>query len=141
VASQMELFRDWRTAVKYMPVLMALGVGLCVSNTKAIVEALLGKQSEFVRTPKYGGGDGLTLQAGTDQVRRKREWVPYVEFAMGVYMSLCAVLCMFSLRSAVTSPFMVMFAFGFFYVSVMSFQARRVAAAKKQAVEAVEVEA
>ena len=38
--------------------LMALGVGVCINNTKAVFEAIWGairrKPSEFVRTPKYG---------------------------------------------------------------------------------------
>ena len=52
VASQFELFRNWRSTLKFLPMLMAIGVGLCVSNSKAILEAWLGKKSEFVRTPK-----------------------------------------------------------------------------------------
>ena len=33
---------------------MSIGIGLCVNNTRAVLEALFGKQSEFARTPKYG---------------------------------------------------------------------------------------
>jgi cellulose synthase/poly-beta-1,6-N-acetylglucosamine synthase-like glycosyltransferase len=47
----------WKSIV-YIPVLMALGVGICLNNTKAFFEAIWGairkKPSEFVRTPKYG---------------------------------------------------------------------------------------
>ena len=57
--------------------------------------------------------------------QRKRNILPYVEFAFGVYMSVCAVLSMIDLRAAMTTPFLVIFAFGFFYVSVLSFQAAR----------------
>jgi hypothetical protein len=32
---------------------MALGIGLTVTNTKAVMEALFGIKSAFVRTPKY----------------------------------------------------------------------------------------
>ena len=32
---------------------MALGIGLTITNTKAVLEALIGKQSAFARTPKY----------------------------------------------------------------------------------------
>ncbi|HQL75802.1 MAG: Beta-monoglucosyldiacylglycerol synthase [Planctomycetes bacterium ADurb.Bin126] len=122
VASQYVLFNDWRTAVKYLPVLMAIGVGLCVSNTKAILEALLGKSSEFVRTPKYG--DSKTQQA--DGLRkRRRDLLPYVEFALGLYMTTCAILSLMHFQSMMAAPFLVIFSFGFFYVSVLSFQAQR----------------
>jgi len=45
-------------SIALVPVLMALGVGICLNNTKAFLEAIWGairnKPSEFVRTPKYG---------------------------------------------------------------------------------------
>jgi hypothetical protein len=33
---------------------MAIGIGLAVNNARAVIEALIGKQTEFARTPKYG---------------------------------------------------------------------------------------
>ena len=107
---------------------MAIGVGLCVSNSKAILEAWLGKKSEFVRTPKYGDRENA-LEADQPLVRkrRKRDWLPYAEFVFGLYMSACLVASLINFRAAMTSPFLAIFAFGFFYVSVMSFQARQAA--------------
>ena len=139
VASQVELLRNWRFALRFMPMLMALGVGLCVSNTKAIIEALIGKESEFVRTPKYGGRRG---QADTICRRGgKRNWVPYIEFAFGIYMSACVVASLYNFRAALTTPFLLMFAFGFFYVSVLSFRAEvRQSKAQERAVEPIAVE-
>ncbi len=126
VASQVELFRDWRTALKFLPMMMALGVGLCLSNTKAILEALFGKKSEFIRTPKYGGRTDLKrLSKATGQKGQKRDWLPYLEFCLGLYMAACAACSILTVRAALTSPFLVIFSFGFFYVSVMSFQTRR----------------
>jgi hypothetical protein len=34
--------------------MLALGAGLSLSNAKGVAEALLGRQSEFTRTPKVG---------------------------------------------------------------------------------------
>jgi len=60
VFAQRELFgkvAGWKSLL-HLPMLMALGVGICVNNTKAVFEAIWGsikrKPSEFVRTPKYG---------------------------------------------------------------------------------------
>ena len=54
LVSQRELFpRSWPRALLYLPFLMALGIGLTITNTKAVLEALVGKQSAFARTPKY----------------------------------------------------------------------------------------
>jgi len=123
LASQLQLSRDWRTVFKFMPMLMALGVGICISNSKAIIEALAGKQSEFVRTPKYGRGGQAA--AGPRPKRKSRKLLPYIEFIFGVYMTVCAVFSIVYIRAALTAPFLLIFAFGFFYVSVLSFQSER----------------
>ncbi len=51
----------WKTLL-YMPVLMALGVGISLNNAKAVLEAIWGairrKPSEFIRTPEIWR-DGL----------------------------------------------------------------------------------
>jgi len=43
----------WRN-LRYLPALAALGTGIAVSNATAVWQALRGKQSAFVRTPKQG---------------------------------------------------------------------------------------
>src|SRR3954469_21073748 len=53
IVCQRELHKDWVTRLKYMPFLMSIGIGLCVNNAKAVIEALFDKQTEFARTPKY----------------------------------------------------------------------------------------
>ncbi len=128
-AGQGALRGDWRFPLKYGPVMMALGVGLCVSNTKAVLEAWLGRESGFVRTPKYGA-DRAKDYADHLEKKRRRNYLPYVEFALGLYMVGCLICSLFDFRAAVTAPFLAIFAYGFFYVSVLSFQADRVRRSK-----------
>src|SRR5208283_5408869 len=45
--------KTWTRSFLLLPMLMAIGVALTVSNTRAVLEALLGVQTGFVRTPKY----------------------------------------------------------------------------------------
>ena len=45
--------RTLATTFLYLPFLMSLGIGLTVTNTSAVMEALLGIKSAFKRTPKY----------------------------------------------------------------------------------------
>ena len=45
--SQRELYPDWRLRLKYLPFLMSSGIGLSVSNSKAVMEALLGIKIKF----------------------------------------------------------------------------------------------
>ena len=136
-AGQYELFGDWKTCVKYMGFIMALGVGMSVSNAKAVMEALLGRKSDFVRTPKYGEGRQITEIAGK---KRKRNYLPYVEFALGVYFAACTIWAIMDLRTMGTAVFLVMFTVGFFYVSILSFLGERQAKLAKQP-KAVKVQA
>jgi hypothetical protein len=81
---------SWRKRLKYVPGVLALGIGLSVNNAKAVIEGLLGKPSEFVRTPKLG------LLASTEDWRLKRyrglaNWVPYIELALAFYFAAMAV--------------------------------------------------
>ncbi len=133
LASQLELFRDWRTVLKYMPMIMAVGVGLSVSNAKAILEALFGRQSEFVRTPKYGTLAGRARADAARRGRKTRRLLPAVEMLFGLYMAGCLVESLVHFHSAIAAPFLAIFTFGFFYVSVSSVAAR---VASSRAVEA-----
>jgi len=127
VASQVELFGNWRTVVKYLPILMAVGIGLSVSNAKAVLEAFVGKKSEFVRTPKYGGKRPVAPRGAVaaPRKRHRRNLVPYVELLFGVYMAACLVHSVVTGRAALTAPFLVLFTFGFFYVGVMTLVSER----------------
>ncbi|NQU75414.1 MAG: glycosyltransferase [Planctomycetes bacterium] len=126
VCSQFELFGTWRETLKFLPFVMALGVGVCISNAKAVLEAIFRRQSEFVRTPKFGAGvtDYNEHRCKDPLSKRKIDTVPYIEFAFGLYMATCAVLSATAFKSALVAPFLVIFAFGFLYVSVLSFQER-----------------
>ena len=50
---QREIHSDWRARLKYVPFLMSVGIGLSINNTRAVLEALFKKETEFARTPKY----------------------------------------------------------------------------------------
>ncbi len=141
LCSQYELFGTWRDTVKYLPFLMALGVGICVSNAKAVLEAILGRQSEFVRTPKYGA-DGLQRASVrpdtailTGAKKKKHDFVPFIELAMGIYLGICAVFGAMDKHSMMGAPFLMLFSVGFLYVSLLSFhtalQRRRLARQEK----------
>ncbi|HEY7862336.1 MAG TPA: glycosyltransferase, partial [Thermoanaerobaculia bacterium] len=52
-ASQREIGRDWRASLRYLPLVLSLGIGLSLSNVRGVLEALAGRRSAFLRTPKY----------------------------------------------------------------------------------------
>jgi hypothetical protein len=40
--------------ILFAPLLIAFGCGMAINNSKAVFEALLGRESDFIRTPKLG---------------------------------------------------------------------------------------
>ena len=74
--SQRETYPDWRSRIRYLPVVMAIGIGLSVNNAKAVLEALFGAPGEFTRTPKYGierrQDDWVSTSGTTSRCRSSR---------------------------------------------------------------------
>ena len=133
VYAQKELFgagAGWRTLL-WMPALMAIGVGVSINNTRALIEAFWshfrGQESEFIRTPKYGV---VGLQQNT-QWRRdgvfsiKRLWQPLLEILLGCYTAFCLYMAidayirwpdLVGISGLAGIPFLTIFSCGYFYV-------------------------
>jgi cellulose synthase/poly-beta-1,6-N-acetylglucosamine synthase-like glycosyltransferase len=118
MVSQRELYADWKTRLKYLPFLMSIGIGLCVNNTRAVIEAIFGKQSEFARTPKYG------IERDSDEWVGKRYHQsvgvqPMIELALGLYFTATVF---YALANGIyaTLPFLMLFQVGFLYTGLLS---------------------
>ena len=61
---------------------MALGIGLTITNTKAVIEALIGKESAFARTPKYRV-ESKKDKVGATKYRKRLGWIPWLELVIG----------------------------------------------------------
>ena len=115
---QREIHRDWRARLKYLPFLMSIGIGLCINNTRAVVEALLNKHTDFARTPKY------RIEGDSDEWvgKRYRQSVavqPLIELALGLYFTMTVF---YALANQIygTVPFLVLFQIGFLYTGLVS---------------------
>ena len=119
VLSERELFpKTWWKTILYLPFLMALGIGLTVTNTKAVMEALFGIKSAFVRTPKYRVAlKGEKSQAS--KYRKRLVLTPWIELLLGAYFFL-AILYTFSNHNYFTAPFLILFVIGYWYTGLMS---------------------
>jgi cellulose synthase/poly-beta-1,6-N-acetylglucosamine synthase-like glycosyltransferase len=117
--AERELFpKTWWKTFFYLPVLMALGIGLTVTNTKAVMEALVGIKSPFVRTPKYRvAKKGEKSQAA--KYRKRLVLAPWIEIFIGCYFFL-AILYTFSNHNYFTAPFLILFVIGYWYTGLMS---------------------
>jgi cellulose synthase/poly-beta-1,6-N-acetylglucosamine synthase-like glycosyltransferase len=119
LVSQRELFpKTWPRALLYLPFLMALGVGLTVTNTKAVIEALIGKESAFARTPKYNV-ESKKDKVGATKYRKRLGWVPWVEMLIGGYFALTVFYAVEN-ENFVTVPFLLLFVLGYWYTGLMS---------------------
>ncbi|HZY61229.1 MAG TPA: cellulose synthase family protein [Edaphobacter sp.] len=120
LVSQKELFpHSWHKKILYVPFLLALGgIGLTITNTKAVMEALFGVKSAFARTPKYRvNKKGEKSQA---KVYRKRLGiVPWIELALGAYF-VWTVWYAVSTENFFTVPFLLLFVFGYWYTALLS---------------------
>jgi hypothetical protein len=102
----------------YLPFLMALGIGLTVTNTKAVMEALFGIKSAFVRTPKYRvAKKGEVSQAA--KYRKRLVLIPWIELALGGWF-MAAIIYTFSNHNYFTAPFLILFVVGYWYTGLMS---------------------
>ncbi|MGA8153849.1 MAG: cellulose synthase family protein [Terriglobales bacterium] len=119
LVSQRELFPGkWYRSLVYLPFLMALGIGLTVTNTRAVLEALMGKETAFARTPKY------RVESRTDKVqagsyRRGLGWVPWVELLIGGYFAMTVYYAVEN-ENYITVPFLILFVVGYWTTGMMS---------------------
>jgi len=107
----------WRTFL-YMPFVMATGIGISVRNAQAVIEAIIGKKSEFARTPKYkieGKGDSFVAK----KYKNKAGWMPYAEVLLGVYFFFTVLYAILNENYA-TVPFLLLFVWGYLYTGFMS---------------------
>jgi cellulose synthase/poly-beta-1,6-N-acetylglucosamine synthase-like glycosyltransferase len=123
VVSQMDGGRNWRDTLRYLPFLTAMGIGLAINNSKAVLEALFGQESGFVRTPKYG----IEEKRGETRWKRYRglrSYQPLMELALGLYF---AVILYTAIHYHVWLgiPFTLLFLAGFLYIGSLSLLERR----------------
>lgn len=106
----------------YLPVVMSLGIGLTVNNCRAVIEALVGYKTGFVRTPKYGvtkSGDSFKhVKYGF-----KLNWQPWAETAMGLYF-VWGIAHAVQIGAYASVPFLLLFCSGYLYVGLGTFIGR-----------------
>ena len=101
-----------------VPLLMSLGIGLTLNQAKAVLEGLIGHETEFVRTPKHGvvekKDSWLKLR-----YRGAKNVVPLFELIFAIYF-LVAIVVAIGGHHWAALPFLSLFLVGFAYVGAMS---------------------
>lgn len=114
--AQRELYpKTWWKSIAFLPMLMAAGVALTVSNSKAVIEALLGIQTAFARTAKYAIGT-QKLDIKPAAYRRRSGVLPYVEIAIGCYFAYMIDFAIETLNF-LAIPFLLLFVCGYWWAA------------------------
>ena len=127
VCSQRELHKSWFASVKYVPALMAVGIGIAFNNAVAAMEGFFGRTGEFVRTPKCGdvahAGEQWRQRLGG--FRSRKRWQAWAELGMAVYLTACVAGFFFYedwvRRVSGAIPFLLIFIVGYYYVAFQTF--------------------
>src|SRR6266536_1002637 len=103
----------------HLPLVMGLGIGLAFSNARAVLEALAGVKSDFVRTPKYRVEKTDDESWKGKKYKRKHGWLPLLELSFALYFVLAIA---YALRMHMFGPivFLLLFCFGYGYMGTMS---------------------
>src|SRR5947209_7001208 len=106
--------KTWKRAFLFLPALMAAGVALTIVNTRSVLEALVGYQTGFARTPKYAIGGQRKVRLENIRYRRRSGWLPYAELAAGAGF-LAIVIFAIESYNYLAVPFLMLFVGGYFW--------------------------
>ncbi len=118
LAAQRVLYpRGWRRSIAILPALVASGVALTLSNTKAVLEALFGIQTSFARTPKYAISSSDRVKIEAPVYKRKSGLLPYLELAAGTFF-LVMTFYAIDTFNLLTIPFLLFFVTGYYWAGI-----------------------
>jgi cellulose synthase/poly-beta-1,6-N-acetylglucosamine synthase-like glycosyltransferase len=117
--AQKDIHADWQRRIFLFPVFMAGSMGFAVNNTRAVIEGLIGRKSEFTRTPKYKITDKKDGWKGKKYSATKVDWTIIVEVFLTLYFVFGVAASVYYLEIAAI-PFQLMFLGGFGCVAYMS---------------------
>lgn len=90
-----------------MPFVMAVAIGISISQTRAVIEGIVCGTGVFVRTPKWG-----VLSQLSGQYRSKVHWVVWLECSVAVYL-WSAFIYVAVHQWYLSLPFLMLFALGY----------------------------
>jgi hypothetical protein len=111
--------KTWLREICYLPLLLALGIGMAINNAKAVIEAMIGHESGFVRTPKYGIEGKNKMEIKKSRYKALKSLTPIVELLFGFFFLFVVIDA--ALQGIWPSAILLLpFPVGFFYTSLNS---------------------
>jgi len=117
--------KTWKQSLKYIPFVLSMGIALTFSNARAVLEAVFGVKTPFVRTPKYGLQDSKDASWVKKSYTRRRFQVPVLETSFAIYFLFTIWYAVYS-HIIGTIPFLLIYFVGYAYAAVMSIIQSRV---------------
>lgn len=125
LAAQKALRPDaWLKEIFYLPLLLALSIGMSANNAKAVLEAIFNHQTGFVRTPKYGI-ESKSATANTGNLKKKSRYrtmktlMPFLELAFAIFFTVVVLSNALS-GKWLTTILLMPFPVGFYFTSLPS---------------------
>jgi len=110
-------------ALVLLPALLATSIGLAVNNGRAVVEAVAGHATGFVRTPKIGSKAVIKRKHASNYRAVSAHWSDRLELLLAVFYSAYLVWAALQGYWAFI-PFLALFAGGYFYAGTLSVMTR-----------------
>jgi hypothetical protein len=95
----------WKQRIAFLPFLLVVGFGICLSNGKAVLAGMFGNDSTFVRTPKAG-------EKSLKDYLVKRDWMPRIEMIFAAYCAITVGVLAYLGQYALI-PFVAVYTLGF----------------------------
>lgn len=119
ICSQIEIYKGWIKKLRYIPLITSVGIGLCVNNSSAVLEALFNVKTAFTRTPKFG------IERANDNWRSRKyrgikSFYSLIELLFSLYFTFFLVFALMH-GMYLLVPFLVLFQIGFLNVAFLSF--------------------
>ncbi len=124
IFAQRDLYPDWWPRVQHVVWFMAGSMGLALNNSHAVFEALIGRPSDFVRTPKFRTRPDTTVGQWVQKVYASGSRVPTMAWLEALMTIYCAagVIVLIGLGEWVAVPFQLLFTAGFGLISGYTFR-------------------
>jgi len=127
VCAQKDLHSDWSKRILHLPLFLAGSLGLALNNTIAVADAMSGRTSAFVRTPKNNSStesDAAWWKSSYADVRVPV--VAWIELGLAIY-ALAGLVLIMAAGQWIAVPFQALFACGFGLVSLSNLTQLRIA--------------
>ncbi len=115
--TQRQLYPDWGRRLLFFPLFMAGSMGMAINNTRAIWQALRGRRSEFVRTPKRGDRTEARRWRATPYADRRIPGIAWLEALLAIWCAVGLVI-LIAREEWAALPFQAAFVTAFAMVSV-----------------------